>query len=256
MKGILLVSFGSTHERARKEEIDAVAERMQAAFPDALLVQAYTSGMIRRALAKRGVEVPSVSDALDEMLAQGVTDLLVQPTHIMPGDEHGRMLDAVKEKQGLFARVCVGDPLLATDADVAALVAIVGDRFSRAADTAVVLMGHGSENFANVVYAALDYRFKAVGRDDVYVGTVEAYPSIDDVMERMAPHGYARVVLAPLMLVAGDHAVNDMAGDEEDSWSSVLGAAGYETQCFVEGLGALAGVQDLYVAHARSAWEA
>lgn len=254
MRGILLVSFGTTHERARREDIEPVARRLEEEFPDALLEQAYTSGMVRRSLGKRGIEVPSVGEALSDLVDKGVSDLLVQPTHILPGDEHGRMTLEVEASRGLFERVVMGDPLLASDADFVSLVDALGAEYAREPETAVVFMGHGTTNFSNAAYAALDYRFKAVGRDDIFVGTVEAYPALEDVMHAMEPGKFSRVALAPLMLVAGDHATNDMAGADEDSWAQVLSAAGYDVTCHVRGLGALPGVRDIYASHALAAW--
>lgn len=255
MRSILLVSFGSTHQRARIEGIDPVARRLEREFPNTPLVQAYTSGMVRRALDREGISVPCVSDALDELAREGATDLLVQPTHVLPGEEHERMRADIEAKRSMFERVSVGEPLLSADSDFAALAEAIGAKYARKPETALVLMGHGTTCFANAAYAALDYRFKAIGRDDAFVGTVEAYPALSDVMSLMKRACFRCVDLVPLMLVAGDHAVNDMASEESDSWASVLSAAGYEVTCHVEGLGSIAAVQDIYAAHARSAWE-
>lgn len=254
MFGILYASFGTSHDDARARQIDAVAAALRDAFPGAVLEQAFTSGMIRRSLDGRGIHVPSVPEALRLLADAGVDEVLVQPGHLLPGEEFDKLSREVASEAGRFASVEIAQPLLASTDDLRRVAGIMVARFPARPGTAVVLMGHGTPAFANVVYAALDYQMKDLGRADIHVATVEAYPALSDAEARVrAMPEVGTVILAPLMLVAGDHATNDMAGDEADSWASTFRAHGYEVVCDLTGLGELPEVQALYVEHARSA---
>lgn len=256
MKGILFACFGTTHDSARAQGIAPVAQALREAFPGDEVVTAYTSSIVRKVLAGRGSLVPSVGEALEGLAARGVREVLVQPGHVLYGEEYDKVLREAREQQGRFERLVVSTPLVADDADIAALAATVADAFPQQRSRDVVLMGHGTEQFSNAGYAALDYRLAALGRPDVHIGTVEAYPDLQAVLGKLRERDAGGVTLAPLMLVAGDHAKNDMAGDGPGSWANVLRDAGLDVECHVSGLGALPGVQRAYAAHARRAWEA
>lgn len=254
MLGILYASFGTTHDDARARQIDAVAAALSAAFPGAPVQQAFTSGMIRRSLDARGIHVPDVAEGLRLLADHGVDLVLAQPGHLMPGEEFEKLRGEVGRAANRFEAVEIADPLLTTTDDLFRVATIMAARFPRREGAAVVLMGHGSPACANAVYAALDYRLKDMGREDMHVATVEAYPALSDAVARVrAMHGVRDVTLAPLMLVAGDHATNDMAGDEADSWASTFKDAGFKVACDLTGMGELSTVRDLYVAHARAA---
>ena len=253
MKGILFASFGSTYDGARARDIDGTARAVFAAFPGALQAQAYTSSVVRRRLAERGVEVPSAAQALERMADAGCTEVTVQPGHFLPGEEYGKLLREASSQAHRFSGLRMGAPLLATPADLAEVVRIVEARFPQEDGRGIVLMGHGSETFSNAVYAALDYAFKETGRPDIHVGAVEGYPHLHNVAKMIGACGYTSLLLAPLMLVAGDHATNDMAGDGMDSWAQVLSMAGYGVSCHLEGLGALAPVREMFTSHALAA---
>lgn len=251
--GVVFASFGTTHDDARARCIDAVAAEVAAAFPGAAFAQAYTSSIVRRTLARRGTEVPDVRLALCRMAAQGVRNVVVQPGHLMPGHEYDKLCAQAGACRGVFDRLRIGAPLLAGSDDVHLLLDAVSAAYPAESGQAVVLMGHGTDHFANVVYEALGFHAQVIGRPDLYVGTVEGRPTLPTVMRLMAPHGYRRVLLAPLMLVAGDHATNDMAGADPESWASQLAAAGYDVRCELRGLGELAAVRRMYVQRARQA---
>ena len=255
MRGVLFASFGSTHESARTRALDAVAARLGLEFPDAKVWQAYTSGMIRRALAKRGIEVPGVAEALAAMADAGVTEALVCAGHLLPGEEYDKLAREAAKVAGRFERIFVSTPLIAGTDDLIRVADIVSARFPAEEGRAVILMGHGTPTFANLVYPALDSVLSARGRTDMCVACVEAYPTLDDVLPRVKASGAARATLFPLMLVAGDHAKNDMAGDEPDSWASILRAEGLSVECDLTGLGEIPAVRDLYAAHAHNALE-
>ena len=255
-KAILVVSFGTSHADTREKTIDRIEKAVQEAFPDRQLYRAWTSGMIRRKLQKTcGIEIDSVSEAMERMQRDGVTDVLVQPTHILNGVENDLMKEDILAAAGNFEAVRTGTPLLSEDADLAEAVRAVAAEFSDLADDeALILMGHGTDHHANAVYAALDYRFHDLGYENIFVGTVEAYPMLENAVRRKrALPRLKRVVLAPFMIVAGDHAQNDMAGEEEDSWQNILQRQGYPTRCVIRGLGEYPQMIALLVDHAKKA---
>lgn len=250
-KAILCVSFGTSVPEAR-ESITAVEETLRQAAPDRLFLRAFTSPTIRRILAERGEQVPGVSEALEQMWEQGVRDVLVQPTHILYGKEYDKLREDLPPWQERFERLRLGKPLLADAEDIQALAAAMGEAYPPCDGETQVLLGHGTDHFANAVYPALQTAFRLDGRTDVLVGTVEGWPEYGDVARQVKAGGGQRVHLAPLMLVAGDHALNDMAGSGPDSWASRLAAEGLEVRCTMRGLGQLPAVRALYRAHLES----
>ena len=264
--GMLFASFGTTHDDARVRCIDAVAGDLVVAFPGAPLAQAYTSSIVRRVLERRRAEgaegagpapVPDVRGALAELAGQDVRRVIVQPGHLMPGHEYDKLRRQAKACADLFEQVLVGEPLLAGTDDVHRLIDIMAQEFPRQTGRAVVLMGHGSDHFANVVYEAMNFYAGLIGRDDMLIGTVEAEPSLATLLGLLARRPeVTRVTLAPLMLVAGDHAKNDMAGADSESWASQLRVAGYEVDVVLRGLGELPAVRRMYVEKALAAAQA
>lgn len=255
MRGILFASFGTSHRDAQQSCLDAVTASLARTDPEALARQAYTSGMIRCALECRGEHADDVPQALARMAVDGVTDLTVQPGHLLPGKEYDKLVRQVAGCSSLFGTVRVGDPLLARSKDMNRVVDIMAEQYPEQLESAVVLMGHGTSWFANVVYSAMNYRAQTQGRPDIHVACVEAEPTLETVIGQLDAAGYRRVRLAPLMLVAGDHAKNDMAGRDERSWASRLEAAGYEVEAHLEGMGEIPGIRRMYVEHAQAAPE-
>ena len=197
----------------------------------------------------------SFAQALERLLAEGCTDVVVQPTHVMNGEEYHKLLAQAEPYRARFARMTFGRPLLTAAEDYAALGRALMEALpAQRADTAVLYMGHGSEHQANSAYALMEYTFHDLGRKDVVIGTVEGYPGFGEALRRLKERPQVRrVELRPLMTVAGDHAKNDLAGDEEDSWRRRLEAEGYETACVLTGLGEYPAVRALFVEHARQA---
>ena len=251
-KAILVVSFGTTFPETRDKNIAAVARRVAAQWPECPVYEAWTSSMIMRALEKRGEHVDNVPEALARMAADGITDIKVLPTHLLYGDEYDKMCAFLDEGRGNFASITVAAPLLASDDDLRAVLSAVAEGVETADDEALVLMGHGTPHFCNTVYAAMDYHAKATGLHHVFVGTVEAFPDLDTLIEAVRRSGCTRAVLTPLMLVAGDHANNDMASDEEDSWKTRFTQAGIPARAVIRGLGEYEKILDLYEAHLRA----
>ena len=256
MKALLVVSFGTSVAGVAERTIGAVERALASAFPDRVLYSAWTSRFICAKVEREtGVHHMSVAEACAEIVAAGADDLLVQPTFLMQSHEHALMMEELRAAVAGAAgmRVRVGATLLADEGDCARLAAAVGEALSGvAADEALVLMGHGSDE-GNEVYAAMQEAFARAGRGNAVVGTVEGVPDFSAVraaIERLAP---ARVWLAPFMIVAGDHALNDLAGAEPDSWKSQLEAAGFPCVAVLRGLGEYPQVQELFVEHAHRA---
>lgn len=251
-KAVLIVSFGSSHDSAR-DDISKAEQAISLALPDYKTYTAYTSGMIRKALKNREINVMSVEEALEAAIKDGVDKLLVQPTHLLYGDEYEKLCGAVEKKRNSFEKVVIGSPLLADYNDIDEVLKVIDAEVQRENGEGLVLMGHGTGHFCNTVYAAIDFYAKAKGFKNVFVGTVEAWPDVECVIESMKDGGITKCVMLPLMLVAGDHAKNDMAGDEKDSWKSLAESAGIRTRCVLRGLGSMDGICSIYARHALEA---
>ena len=255
-KELLVVSFGTSFNDSRRLTIGAIENDLEAAFPDWSVRRAFTSQIIIDHVQRRdGVTIDNVKEALDRAADNGVKELVVQPTHLMNGLEYHDLVDEVSDYADAFEKVTIGEPLLRTKADFNTLTEAITAATKEYDDgeTAICFMGHGTEAESNGVYAVMQQTLNALGFDHYYIGTVEATPSLDDVVAAVEQGSYKRVVLQPLMVVAGDHANNDMAGDEEDSWKSVFASKGYEVECVLQGLGENEAVRQLYVAHAQAA---
>ena len=253
---LLVVSFGTSFNDSRRETIGAIENALAEAFPDWSVRRAFTSQIIIDHVKSRdGETIDNVGEALDRAVANGVKRLVVQPTHLMDGFEYNDLVDELARYADSFDHVAVGEPLLTSDGDFHAVAAAIADATKQYDDgeTAIVFMGHGTEAASNGVYEKMQSVLDAKGLAHYYIGTVEAEPSLDDVLAAVKAGGYRRVVLRPLMVVAGDHANNDMAGEDEDSWKSAFEAAGYEVACVLEGLGGVEAIRQLYAAHARAA---
>lgn len=248
-KAILVVSFGTTFAKTRQKNIGAVLERVTAlGLP---VYEAWTSSMILGALQRRGEHVDNVTEAAERMAADGVKTVFVLPTHLLYGDEYDKMHTQLAAQADRFAEIRIAAPLLAGDDDLRAVLQAIDAGIETAEDEALVLMGHGTPHFCNTVYAAMDYHAKAADRPHMFVGTVEAFPDLETLIDRVRQAGYQRAVLTPLMLVAGDHATNDMASDEEDSWKTRFTEAGIPARAVIRGLGEYDAVLDLYETHLK-----
>ena len=253
---LLVVSFGTSFNDNRRNTIGAIEDALEKAFPDWSVRRAFTSQIIIDHVKSRdGEEIDNVKQALDRAVANGVKKLVIQPTHLMNGLEYTDLTEEVSQYADAFDKISIGEPLLSTDEDFKSVEeAITGATASYDdGQTAIVFMGHGTEADSNAIYSKMQENLKADKYDNYYIGTVEATPSVSDVLEQVKAGDYKRVVLRPLMVVAGDHANNDMAGDEDDSWKSIFEAAGYNVECVLEGLGSVNAIHEIYVAHAQKA---
>ena len=275
---LLVVSFGTSFNDSRVKDIKGIEDALQAAYPDWSVRRAFTAQIIiNHVQARDGEKIDNMQQALDRAVANGVKNLVVQPTHLMHGAEYDEMMEMIDEYKDKFESVAVAEPLLGevgADAAVinadkeavakavtAAAVKDAGfDSLEAAAEekVAFVFMGHGTSHTAKVSYSQMQTAMQTLGYSNVFIGTVEGEPeetACENVIEAVKAAGYTKVILRPLMVVAGDHANNDMAGSDEDSWLSQFNAAGcfdsVDTQ--IAGLGEIADVQQLYVDHTKAA---
>ena len=277
-KELLVVSFGTSFNDSRSTDIKGIEDALAEAYPDWSVRRAFTAQIIiNHVQARDGEKIDNMDQALERAVANGVKTLVVQPTHLMHGAEYDEMCEALDAYKDKIENIVVAEPLLGevgSDATVinadkeAVAKAVVAaaetdggfESMAKAAEegTALVLMGHGTAHVAKVTYSQMQTQMNELGYKNVFIGTVEGEPeetSCDAVIEAVKAAGYTKVVLRPLMVVAGDHANNDMAGADEDSWKSMIEAAGFATECQIAGLGRIEAVEDLYVAHTQAAMD-
>ena len=253
---LLVVSFGTSFNDSRRLTIGAVEAAMEKAFPDLSVRRGFTSQIIiDHVMDRDGEDIDNITEALDRAVANGVKNLYVQPTHLMNGLEYNELKDTLAGYADSFEKISMGEPILTTDADFNAVIKAITEDTKDLDDgkTAIVYMGHGTSADSNAVYAKMQDMLTAAGYANYFIGTVEATPSLDDVLAAVNAGAYEKVILSPLMIVAGDHAHNDMASDEEGSWNSAFTAAGYEVECRLQGLGELEAIQNILVEHAQAA---
>ncbi|MDR1236924.1 MAG: sirohydrochlorin cobaltochelatase [Propionibacteriaceae bacterium] len=254
-KAILAVSFGTSYDDNRELSIGGIEGALQAANPGYQVRRAFTAQTIIDILAGRGIQTDNVTQAMDRLVADGIKEVVIQPTTIMAGFEYNDLVSEASAYKDKFDSFSISSPLLMTDADFQAVAQAITARTAQYATdgTAVVFMGHGTHAPSNADYAKMQTTLTDAGFKNYLVGTVEASPSVEDVIKAAQKIKAKKAVLLPLMVVAGDHANNDMAGDEPDSWKSQFEKAGFEVECILEGLGQYPDIQQLYVQHAKSA---
>jgi sirohydrochlorin cobaltochelatase len=256
-KAILVTSFGTSYADTRALTIEAIEKKYAEAYPDYEIVRAFTAQIVIDVLKDRdGIEVKNVEEAFAYLKDNKFSDVIVQPTLVMNGAEYDEMLAVVEAERENFVSLKVGSPLLTHVEDYKAVVEALRDEIEAtitADDEAVVFMGHGTHHFANATYPAMEYFFHDAGLNNVFMGTVEGFPMIEEVIARLNENGIKKVTLYPFMLVAGDHASNDMAGDEEDAWKTILKKEGFEVETVLRGLGEDEAIQALYLEHTEHA---
>ena len=277
---ILVVSFGTSFNDSRTNDIGGIEKAIQKAFPTLSVRRAFTSQIIiNHVQARDGIKIDNVDQALERAVNNKVKTLIVQPTHLMHGAEYDEVTEILGKYADKFEQVIVSEPLLGEHADDEKVVnkdkeivaksvldAAIEDAGFESIDksieesTAFVFLGHGTSHKAKVTYSQMVNTFKDLGYPNAFVGTVEGEPeetSIDEVISAVADAGFKNVILRPLMVVAGDHANNDMAGDDEDSWKSIFESKGVfnSVECQIEGLGSIEELQNLYVSHINDALE-
>lgn len=253
---LLVLSFGTSFNDSRRLTIGAIEDQLEKSFPDYSVRRGFTANIVIDHVAKRdGEKIDDIDESLKRAVDNGVKNLVVQPTHLMNGLEYEELKGDIAQYSDAFDKIAIGQPLLSSDDDFSRVENAIVDWTKDYDDgeTAIVFMGHGTSADSNGVYQKMQDLLTKDGHTNYFVGTVEATPSLDDVMAAVKKGNYKRVVLEPLMVVAGDHANNDMAGDEDGSWKTEFEKAGYDVTCLVRGLGELEPIQQLFVEHAQAA---
>lgn len=262
-KAILAVSFGSSHRDTLKNTIEKIEDKMKSEFKDYEVRRAFTAHMIIKKLKERdGLYIDNIEEALEKLSSEGFEEVIVQPLHVIPGEEYDYIKLVVErfEKKEAFKKLLLGRPALFFQGDGE----VVPDDYKIFIDSieeiipkdkAVVFMGHGTFHIANAFYGCLQNVLKDCGKENTYIGTIENYPTLDTVIKNLKKDNVKDIILAPLLLVCGDHAKNDMAGDEEDSWKNILENQGFNVAIYLHGLGEIEKFQDIYINHAKDAVE-
>ena len=250
-KAILVVSFGTSYHETRKKTIEACENKIKESFKDYDFYRAFTSGMIINKLKKRdNMFIDNPSEALEKLYNAGYKEVVVQSLHIICGDEYNKLKDMVAQYEDKFDKISIGRPLLTYIDDYRETVeAVKKDLDKMDIDEAVVFMGHGTEHESHSSYPAIEYMFRDYGIN-AFVGTVEGYPELEQVIKKLKNRNIKTEDLLPFMLVAGDHAINDMASDEEDSWKTILEKEGFNVKVHVKGLGENPYIQEKFKNHA------
>lgn len=255
---LLVLSFGTSFNDSRRLNIGAIESDLEKAFPDYSVRRGFTANIVIDHIQNRdGVKIDDVDEAMNRAVDNNVKNLVIQPTHLMNGLEYQELEEQVAQYADAFDKIAIGKPLLTSEDDFKRVEQALVDWTSEYDDgeTAICFMGHGTEAESNKVYQKMQDLLTADGHDNYFVGTVEASPSLEDVLAKVKAGSYKRVVLEPLMVVAGDHANNDMAGEEEDSWKTTFEDAGYEVTCLLRGLGENEAIRQIYVEHAQAAMD-
>lgn len=276
---LLAVSFGTSFADTREKTIGAIERRIAERFPDFTVRRCFTSRMIRKKLLERdGLRIAGPEEAMLSAKEKGIRDLIVQPLYLMHGLEHRRLMESIREAAPSFDRLAVGKPLLSDEADFCTMAdAILRNLPAPEPDTAVVLMGHGNEKkkmpfpekqrdvrleqvspkniHDNAVFAVLQQALRNTGADNYFIATVEGEPEIGDILPLLKEGRFRKVILAPLMVAAGDHARNDLAGESGDSWKNIITRSGFQVETVLRGIGEWEEVQKLFASHAAQCME-
>ena len=276
---LLVVSFGTSYNDSRVNDIKSIEDALQEAYPDWSVRRAFTAQIIINHIqARDGEKIDNMTQALERAVANGVKNLVVQPTHLMHGAEYDEMCAAIDDYRDNFDSVSIAEPLLGEVGSDASVINADKEAVARAvtaaaaeasgfdsleaakeAGAAFVFLGHGTAHVAKVSYSQMSTQMQQLGYENVFIGTVEGEPeetACESVIEKIQAAGYTTVILRPLMVVAGDHANNDMAGSDDDSWKPMFEDAGLTVDCQIAGLGGIADIQALYIAHTQAAIDA
>lgn len=244
---ILVVSFGTSYEEAKKNSLDQILMEVKAAYPETPVFEAYTSGIIRKKWSQAGKTVWSVKEAMEHLKQQGFQRVSILSTHMIPGIEYQKLCQEIREYASAFRDIRITRSVLEETKDCEQMVQLIDKILQVEPGKEYILMGHGTEHDANIRYEQMNRAFEQAGYENVRIASVEGEPGIEEVMERMQNKNTTKcVVLHPFMVVAGDHAHNDMAG-EEDSFKSMLEEKGYRTEPILKGLGEYAVFRQMYL---------
>lgn len=252
MKAILVISFGTSYPDTLEKTITALENRVRESFCGYTVRRAFTSGIIINKLKTRdGVQTDTVTEALDRLLSEGCTEVICQPTHVINGSEFDKLKADAKSYSDKMT-VKIGAPLLTSSEDYIKTAKILTAAYGR--ERTYILMGHGTDHHANSAYPSMDYCMRTLGFPNIHIATVEGYPSLGDALSNI-DGGVKEITLAPFMFVAGDHSSNDLAGNGQSSWKSILTAKGYDVSCDMTPLGERNEIRQIYISHIREAMQ-
>ena len=249
-KAILTVSFGTSYEHALENSIAAIENDFAAVFPDYDVFRAFTCKRIMNLLSKRGIKTDSMDKALQMLIEAGYEEVIIQPTHLIRGGEYDKLCSLTQEYKGRFPQFKLGVPLLDSHEDIKKICCFFHDRFHQE-NSLLLLTGHGTRSVECTEYSDMNKMCSQLGYDDILVCTIQADNEIDNVLAQLRSIGCQKAVLTPLMLTAGGHANNDMAGSQPDSWKSMLETAGVEVETIMKGMGEYSEIRAIYVEHLR-----
>ncbi len=254
-KALLIVSFGTSYNDTRQKTLDAAVADFERAFPDYDVFNVFTSRVVKYILKKRDdYFVYNLDEVFKHLKENGYRDVLVQSMHIMNAFESRLVAQRIADERPNFDSVVFGTALFTTHDDYIKLIEAIEPTFPECDDdAAIVMMGHGTDHPAHATYMMLEHLLHARGHERVLIGTIEGYPHIEDVMVTLQKRRVKKVILMPLLIVAGDHALNDLSGDEEDSWKQILLAAGYRVEIVNNSIGELPAIRQIFVDHAKRA---
>lgn len=252
-KALLVISFGTTYQETREKTILAIEQNFANKFEGYDVFRAFTSRKVIKKLKDRdNLIVNTPSEALEKILQENYEEVLCQSTHVINGFEYDKTLAEINEFSNKFSKFSFGKPLLSSHEDyISSAKAIIKHTTQLKNNEALFLMGHGTEHAANESYLILEDAFRELAHENIYVGTVEGHPEIDDLILTIKCKDISKIYLMPFMIVAGDHAQNDLAGEEPDSWKSILESEGYLVEVILTGLGEIAEIRDMFVKHLK-----
>ena len=261
---IVVMTFGTTFKDTRAKTINATIEQLQKAHPDTKIVTAYTSHIIiKRVNENEGIKYPTPEEALEQLKADGYTRVALTTLDIIPGVEYSYKKGVFHQYKNNFKKMTFGTPLMYWQGqeeqadDVSEVMSALAPALPKTSkDHAVLLMAHGTPDIANAYYSVMQAKMAELGMDNTYIYTVEGWPSLETVIPKLKAKGVKSVTLVPFMMVAGDHATNDMAGDEDDSHKTILTKEGFKVDTYIHGLGENEAIRSIFVERAEAAWEA
>ncbi len=253
-KAIIVVSFGTSYPETCAKTIGKIEEEIREKYPEYDVYRAWTSGMIRSKIEKRDrIHIFSISEVMEQLNKKGVKEIVIQPTHIVSGIETDNILKTIELHKQFFTEISVGTPLLTTQNDCEKIADMLIHEWNVSEDEMLVFMGHGTDSYADFVYTVLNDLFQMKGHRNMIVGTVKGSPTIDEVLDVVKKFNPEKVILTPFMIVAGDHANNELAGEQEDSWKSIFEKEGYKVECVLKGLGEYEFIRRIFQEHLEEA---
>lgn len=253
---ILVVSYGCSYAGAREKTLDRIEADIRAAYPECLVCHAWTSRILRRKImGQEEIRIPGVGEALEELRNLGIQDVVIQPTHVLNGLENREMAGEIQMAAGKFRQTVTGAPLLSSDADKKKVIQVIAEEIQPKDTEALALMGHGTSSGADAVYDEMNDMFQQEGCDNIFLGTMEGKTGLEPMLRRILRRNPERIFLAPFMIVAGKHAMDDLNGEKDTSWKNRFRMEGFDVECILKGLGEYEGIRRIFLEHVEDSME-